>query len=289
MIGNLFHWRKMKEKDISRVENLLLNIESNYVSACGKYLKRDVSKDPVWLLCGKQGDISALIINSRSTIIPVLCGIKELPSLNFLKGFLRIKRIHSIQGLKDEVIILENAINQIGCKTADIIDYDLMSLDRLPENKVSTLKNSAPANLVLRVPKMIDLDALAPLQAAYEQEEVLPIGSVFNPAASRVNITNIIANGRLLAAELNGRLIGKINVSAVSFTRYLVGGVYVHPDFRVMGIARKMAYTFISSLINEGKGVTLFVKKSNTAARRLYTGLGFTVNGDYRITYYGNH
>jgi hypothetical protein len=53
-----------------------------------------------------------------------------------------------------------------------------------------------------------------------------------------------------------------------------------------MGIARCMAEEFIASLINEGMGVTLFVKKNNVAARRLYLGLGFSVSGDYRITYY---
>jgi predicted GNAT family acetyltransferase len=47
-----------------------------------------------------------------------------------------------------------------------------------------------------------------------------------------------------------------------------------------------MAYEFISSLISEGGGVTLFVKKTNAAARSLYSGLGFKYRGDYRITYY---
>jgi predicted GNAT family acetyltransferase len=127
---------------------------------------------------------------------------------------------------------------------------------------------------------------MAALQAAYEQEEVVPRGSTFSPAASRVNIANIIVNGQTLAAELDGRLVGKINISAVSFTRYQVGGVYVHPDFRGLGIARRMATEFIGPLVAQGRGVTLFVKKSNLAARRLYSGLGFSVRGDYRISYY---
>jgi predicted GNAT family acetyltransferase len=47
-----------------------------------------------------------------------------------------------------------------------------------------------------------------------------------------------------------------------------------------------MATEFTASLISEGRGVTLFVKKNNLAARRLYTGMGFSVKDDYRITYY---
>jgi predicted GNAT family acetyltransferase len=133
---------------------------------------------------------------------------------------------------------------------------------------------------------LADLDAVAALQAAYEQEEVLPKGSVFSPLSSRTNTANIISKSHILAAELGGRLVGKININAVSFTRYQVGGVYVHPSFRRLGIASRMATEFIGSLILQGRGVTLFVRKTNLAARRLYAGLGFSVRGDYRISYY---
>ena len=286
------YWRKMKKTDVSLVQALLSGVENDYVSACARFLTRQVSKEPAWLLRKNKDDILALVINSRSTVIPVFHGLNEIPDLNFLKGFLRIKKIHSVQGLKNEVILMENEINKTGLKTADIIDYDLMSLDspsaQLPAMTSSEIliNKKYSGHLSLCVPDMADLDALAPLQAAYEQEEVIPNGSVFNTAASRVNLAQIIAKGKIMAAKLDGKFVGKINVSAVSFTRYQVGGVYVAPGFRGLGIAGKMASVFISSLINNGMGVTLFVKKSNTAARRLYASLGFIARGDYRITYY---
>jgi len=278
-----FRWRKMKNRDIPQIECLLRDMENDCVTACGRFIFRQPQRDRVWKLCGKKGELSALLINSKSTLIPVLRGIKEIPHPDFLKGFLRLKKIHSVQGLTEEVRLFENALEKMGKAAMDIFDYDLMALDKLPSLKSPS---SGPENLVLRVPELTDLDAIAPLQAAYEQEEVLPKGSVFSPAASRVNIANIISGGRILAAELDGRLVGKINVSAVSFTRYQVGGVYVHPDFRGNGIARRMAAEFTASLINEGRGVTLFVKKTNSPARGLYYGLGFRKRGDYRITYY---
>jgi uncharacterized protein len=278
-------WRKMKNRESEKkaAETLLRTNENRCVSACGRFLSLDETKGHVWMLTGNKTNISALIIYCKGTVVPVLCGKKELPSPDFLKEFVKKKKIHSLQGQKEEVLVLENILKQMGAQTSDFFDYDLMSLDKQPDLKCFS---SGPVNLVLRAPRLIDLDAIAPLQAAYEKEEVLPRGSSLSPATSRVNLAQIIAKGQILCVEINGRVVGKININAVSFTRYQVGGVYVHPDFRNKGIARRMAAEFIASLINTGRGVTLFVKKTNLHAQRLYAGLGFTISGDYRITYF---
>lgn len=275
-----FKWQKISNRDVPRAESLLRGIENDCVTACGRFLE---SSGQIWKLSGKNGEIAALLINSRSTLMPVLCGVNEIPQPRFIKNIMRIKKIHSVQGLKKDVLVFENEMEKMGGFIDDIFDYDLMNLDNLPaEDK----KKSGPVDLVLRTPQLADLEPIAKLQGAYEIEEVLPKGSAFSPAASRLNISSIISKGQILAAQLNGQLVGKINVSAVSFTRYLVGGVYVHPDFRGLGIAHMMAKEFISSLAGSGMGITLFVKKNNIPARRLYLGLGFKARGDYRITYY---
>jgi ribosomal protein S18 acetylase RimI-like enzyme len=287
MIGEYFKWKNLKNKDIPYVEDLLQDMEDTCVSACSRFLLRVPTRDHVWVLCGKKGELPAVIINSRNTLMPIFCGLKEIPSLRFLKGFFRIKKIHSVQGLTEEVLIMQRELEKLGKIIIDIFDYDLMKLDTLPRT-MSLDKNthSTLENLVLRKARLIDLDSLAPLQAAYEQEEVLPKGSVFSPAASRINLSNLITKGHVMLAELKGRVVGKINVSGVSFTRYQIGGVYVQPDFRGKGIARCMANEFVTSLISEGRGVSLFVKKNNIPARKLYTSLGFRIIGNYRITYY---
>jgi len=276
-------WRKIgnNDKDIFPVQDMLRDLENNYVSACARFLTRNPQKDPVWILTGKN---PALIINNRSTLLPVFCGLTDIPKPKFLKNFSLFNKVHSIQGLKEEVILLEDTMSLFGNKISDKFDYDLMSLDYLSCRKLFSGKSSS--DLVLRIPTMSDLDALAPLQAAYEHEEVMHKGSVFSPAASRVNLANIIKNGKILSAQVNGRLVGKINVSGTSFTNYLIGGVFVHPDFRGRGIARQMTADFITSLTADGKSVTLFVKKTNIAARNLYIKLGFSLKGDYRITYF---
>jgi predicted GNAT family acetyltransferase len=280
MAGENCRWQKLKSASIAHAEKLLREAENDYVSACGRFLSRHLSKDIVWALCEKNGGVSAMIINSKSTLLPVLREEKEIPDARFLRNFLKKKKLHSVQGLTHEVQIMENVLEKIGITVCDIYDYDLMSLDNLP-----SVKLSGPENLVLRVPQMLDLDAAAPLQAGYEMEEVLPKSAAFSPAASRINLSSIIAKGQILVAQINGKLVGKINVSSLSFTRYLVGGVYVHPDFRGMGIAKRMTERFTASLMSQGMGVTLFVKKNNVPARKIYADLGFKKTGDYRITY----
>jgi len=279
---NNFKWRKIKREDLQKATDLLVENEKNYVSACGRFLSR-TQGDPIWVLDGGKKEIAALAVFSKSSLIPVLGANGEIPVPEFPRDYLRNKTIHSLQGLTDEVMHFEKAMEKTGRKITDKYDYDLMSLDSYPD--MSTAKSS-PGRLVFRVPALSDLNAIALLQAAYEMEEVIPAGSSFNAAASRTGISNIIANGRILAAVINGRFVGKIHVNAVSFTRYQIGGVYVHPDYRGLGIGRRLTAEFIITLLNESRGITLFVKKNNLSACRLYRGLGFTVKGDYRITYY---
>ena len=284
--GETLKWRKLnnKEEEIISASEMLHDMEDNYTCACARFLSRNPLKDPVWILREKKHKPKALIINSGSTILPVFSGIKNIPSPKFLGSFFKLKKIHSVQGIREEVLFLEDAVKNYGRKISDSIDYNFMSLG----NDQLKIINDRISGLVFRVPQMTDIDALAPLQAAYEQEEVMHNGSVFSPAASRINLSNIIAGGRVLAAELNGRLIGKINVSGISFTKFTIGGVFVHPDFRGKGIARLMTSRFLSSLLSENKGMgaSLFVKKPNIPAQKLYFRLGFRVLCDYRITYF---
>jgi len=273
----------MKKKDVLETETMLRAMENGCVSACSKYLNRDTSKDIVWIFRGIYDRIEGIIFNSGGTLIPILRAGDEIPRPRFLNSCLRAVKIHSVQGLKDDVAAFEKKIEETGRFAAEIIDYDLMSLDNPPDEKGYS---SGPENLVIRRPLLCDLDAVAPLQAAYEKEEVLPKGADFNPLASRTNLANIIMKERILAVEIDGRIVGKAHVNAVSFTRYQLGGVFVHPEFRGKGIALRMMTEFAASLIAQGRGLTLFVKKTNAAARRLYEKIGFTAIGDYRISYW---
>ncbi|MDR1098976.1 MAG: GNAT family N-acetyltransferase [Treponema sp.] len=277
------YWRKMKRGDTADTEFFLRRREAWCVGACGRFLKPGSGKKQVWLLRERSGLLSALLLYSRRTLLPVFNGQSALPLFRFFRRHFCTLPIYAIQGLREEVRLLEDSMAEMGLYPVDAIDYELMALDTgLPEESF----RAGPRNLIFRRPGLMDMTALFELQRAYEKEETIPQGSVFNPAACRLNLQRILAEEQILTAEINGRLAGKINTSARSFTRCQIGGVYVHPDYRGLGIARRMTAEFLQPLIAGGWGISLFVKKKNAAARSVYRSLGFRFLADYRISYY---
>jgi ribosomal protein S18 acetylase RimI-like enzyme len=277
-------WRKIKKSDIAATEALLRSHERWCMNACNRYLNRRSEKDTVWLLKNEAGEITALIVRSKLSLLPVLsadAGKDPIPPPYFLRGFFGSIPVHSLQGRKEDMAIVEAALEKLGLYADEKLDYDLMCIDHPPSGF-----NASCAGLILRKPDSDDMDALVALHAAYEREEVLPAASEFSAAASRMNIEQIFSKQHMLVAELDGRLIGKINTNASTFTRCQVGGVYVLPEYRGRGIARRMAGEFITGLVAKGKGISLFVKKTNPAARRVYQRIGFEILGDYQINYY---
>jgi ribosomal protein S18 acetylase RimI-like enzyme len=273
----------MKKRDAEDAASFLRRREPWCVGACGRFLKAGSERDQVWLLRNQEGPVSALLLCSRRTLFPVFGGQANLPLSRFVRRRFRAPPIHAVQGLREEVLALEEAAAETGPGAADAVDYDLMALDGDPPE---CNFRGGPAGLSFRRPGVMDADALFALQAGYEKEEIVPQGSSFNAAACRLNLQHILEEERILAAELDGRLVGKINISISSFTRCQIGGVYVHPDYRGLGIARRMTAEFIRPLIAQGWGITLFVKKKNPAARSVYRHTGFRYLADYRIAYY---
>jgi len=276
-------WHKVLKNERHKAEAFLREREKYCVSASARFLSIKESRDHLWYMPGAEGEISALLIHSRQTLFPVFDKNSQVPAPRFLNRFLGKVYIHALQGIREDASRLETLMEDLGYYAAERIDYELMNLDGLL--KPGTQKPGL-ASLTLRSPLPKDEDVLFALQAAYEQEEVLPANAVFNPAVARLNIQNIIEREQVLVAELDGQVVGKINTSAKSFTRYQIGGVYVRPDCRNLGIGSKMTAVFAEGLLAQGKGISLFVKKRNAAACKVYRKIGFSVTADYRITYY---
>lgn len=275
-------WQKAGKRERGP-EALLRKREPLCVGACSRFLHQSAFHDHLWILRDGDGNAEALLLHSKRAFFPVFNGLSDIPAPHFLNRLLRNIPVHAVQGLREDVVILENIIAKLGIRPAESIDYDLMALDEEPAADCFT---AGPRGLIIRQPGSNDITDLLPLQAAYEMEEVLPQGAVFNPSSSRAILEHILSREHILIAELEGRLIAKVNTSAASFTRYQIGGVYVHPDYRRQGIATRLCAELVRSLKPLGRGVSLFVKKRNPAARLVYRRIGFDILSDYRISYY---
>lgn len=275
-------WRRARKRDPGP-EAFLREQEPLCVGACSRFLHRSIFHDHLWSLRDGEGNVLALLLNSKRSLFPVFRGLVDIPVPHFLNRLIRSMPVHAVQGLREDALILENLMAQLGVHPAESIDYDLMALDKEP---AAECFNAGLPGLHIRRADSKDMANLLPLQAAYEQEEVLPRGAVFNLSSSRATLEHILSREHIFTAELEGRIIAKANTSAESFTRCQIGGVYVHPDYRGCGIATRLCAELIRSLMPSGRGVSLFVKKRNPAARSVYRRIGFEVLSDYRISYY---
>ncbi|MDR2078860.1 MAG: GNAT family N-acetyltransferase [Treponema sp.] len=276
-------WQRAGKSDGIRMEEFLRSHEYYCVTACAKFLHKRPPHEQIWYLTNQEGVISAMLLRFGSTLFPVLGNTQDPPLPRFMKSFMGRIPVHAVQGLLEEAEILEAALAKLGYRTAEHRNYDLMTLDSPPERRSPGLNLRG---LTLRRPDFTDLEAMYPIQAAYEKEEVLPKGAAFNSAACRFSLSNILAHEQSLIACMEDRIVGKINTNAASFSRLQIGGVYVLPEYRNQGIGYRMTADFAGDLITQGRGLTLFVKKDNPAAQKIYRRIGFKTIGDYRISYY---
>jgi ribosomal protein S18 acetylase RimI-like enzyme len=262
---------------MDETEKFLRLRERYCVGACSRYINK-TKKDRFWYAGGE-----FLLYTGRS-IFPVFCSEDPPPGKTAaagvalpkpLKKLLKKENLHGVQGLEADTERLETALEEHKFFPSEKIYYDLMVMENaaVPEDIAAHWARNIPGLVICR-PEAKDADGLFPLQAGYEQEEVLPRDAIFYPAVCRKNIEAQIAGGRILAAQLRGRLVGKININAESFTRLQIGGVYVDAAYRGQGIAGAMTRELLSRLQPAGKSFSLFVKKQNGPARSVFLQTG---------------
>jgi ribosomal protein S18 acetylase RimI-like enzyme len=277
-------WRRARDRGTAGA--FLRAREPYCVVSCSRFLAQETPRELLWTLdgAGEEGEaVGGVLLQSRRALLPVLADRGTVPAPRFLTRLLHKIPVHLVQGLTPDTAIFEGFMAEAGRRAVQTIDYDLMALDREPADEAL---RAGPPGILIRPPEFADIDDLFAMQAAYEYEEVLPEGAAFSPALCRQALDRILVNEQILVAEWRSRVIGKVNTNARSFTRSQIGGVFVRPEYRGMGVATRMSAVFARALRAQGRGVSLFVKKRNAAARAVYRHTGFHVLGDYRITYY---
>ena len=187
---------------------------------------------------------------------------------------------YSIMGKTADVVALTE---WIGDSVAVQIDYLL--LRRSARRPIFHSQRPDPA-IRIEKPRPEEWKRLLPLQIAYEVEEVLLPGRKANPAVSKATLTESLATQKVLVAYYNGSVIGRVATNAIGYTTAQIGGVYTDPMWRGRGVARLLMTHLLRELRDEGRDASLFVKPENSAAMRLYQGLDFSFETDFRISYY---
>lgn len=256
--------------------------EATCVSACDRFLDADYLSDSIWLLSRGGRMTQAVLLYSKRTLFPVLNGLTIVPMPVFLKRFLLSAPVHAVHGLLDDVSVMEAVLYPLGYEPVVHIDYYLMAYDDF--TTVPECFTRVPG-LILRPAQISDYKALFEMHLSYEMEEVAINMKRYKPELARLSLSRILEREEILIAEYQGRLVGKINTNARSFTRRQLGGIYVKPPYRRMGIAQAMVAAMRDKFRCEKIALSLFVRKSNIAAQIVYKRAGFRTIADYRISY----
>jgi ribosomal protein S18 acetylase RimI-like enzyme len=273
-------WWKAGEVQKAWPAEFLRAHEVTCVSACDRFLNADYLNDSIWMLSRGGRMTQAVLMYSKRTLFPVFDGLTAIPLPVFLKRFLLSTPVHAIHGLLEDASLLEATLYPLHYEPIGRVDYYLMAYD------AASLKcfDYTPG-LTLRSVRQSDYNALFEMQMSYEMEEVAINLKRYKPELARLSLAHILAQEDMLVAEYEGKLVGKINTNARSFTRRQLGGVYVKPAFRRMGVASSMIGAMVEKLIREKTAISLYVRKSNIAAQLVYKRAGFRTVADYRITY----
>ena len=175
--------------------------------------------------------------------------------------------------------------------------YKLMCADAQAENEGGRTKRdthrsepslrSFPNGLSVRRCRSEHAPFLFPLVKAYYEEEVLPSWMKVDDETLK-----LLTAGRLRTQFMFGLELPDGSFAATAGTNNLgihcaqLGGVYTLPSFRRRGCASFLLRRVCEELRSHGYSPVLFVRSENKAALALYEGCGFSVCGDYAISYY---
>lgn len=295
-------------KDEKKTEAFLRDHETTGVSACDRYLHRQKGKDVLWVNRDGTSEIRALIYFHGRVIYPMgITKLSERETGELTRVFeARRKRekrpwedqrtplVSSLQGLLGDVRAVETPLLVLGLEAKEKNEYYLMGQEQPQWRIDGELRGLSILRSDFRVgddsplpsEKRRLVDQLYPLQEAYEREEVVPPGYPFNPGACRNGLERMLLDQVVFTAWLDGVPVAKANTNAFAYRQAQIGGVFVQPEFRGRGIAKRLVNALVHALADQGWRVCLFVKKNNHPAIAVYRHLGFTVQTEYGIFYY---
>jgi len=147
-----------------------------------------------------------------------------------------------------------------------------------------------PGLVAIKQSKGVQMVATRGLEAA-EDEDLLRLGQADAPemlALARLTepgpfLAKTHTMGTFLGIRRNGRLAAMAG-ERMRFPGYTeVSGVCAHPDFRGLGLARRLSRAVAAAIAARGEQVFLHAWKTNSAAISLYRSLGFEIRAEVNV------
>jgi GNAT superfamily N-acetyltransferase len=278
-------WRRFRGEDEEAVSRFLAEGEDRHVAAVSRFLERR-NGDRSWI--ASEEEIRAFsFLGAGGAFFPVFgsgeSASRRKRSIGAVARCLALHRVRFVQAIAEDSSIAETALAKLGYAEPERIEYELMGMEGKPS---AASLGCGPSGLVVSWASRADVDRLFPLQAAYEREEVVPLGAELHLASCRLALERTLDSRRVLMAELDGKLVAKANTNARSYGRDQIGGVYVLQEYRGRGIGTRIVAELVEAIAADKRAATLFVKKRNRAAIAAYSRIGFDARDDYRISYY---
>ncbi len=230
------------------------------------------------LLLAPDGITCPVFSDSSST--DELPGI--IPGLSYSK-----KQYITLMGLSENVKRIEKLF---GGRNRISVDYDLLTAEAsavtltvdayLEKKDRKYLKNFS-----IRKAEITDLDYLMPLRKAYEIEEVILKPENFNENACRQRFSRTIKKQTVFYAETDNSAAATCCINAEGINWSQIGGVFTKPEYRGKGLSAVLMSGIAELCAERKKDITLFVKKNNMPALKLYSNCGFLKKGEFRISY----
>ncbi len=281
-------WTRLQESQLDSLIRFLGPLEASCVPFTeqlvrgGRLVVPRTRAHQVVVRVGSDDSIDGAILQSLAGVYhPVLSRSRpsiEAEAIRLLGRSSR--RLYSIMGRTEDVLALEEAFRR---EPYEYLTYHLMTQSEpLPEIPLPRLPNGMSVREVGPDESMWLFD----IQKEYEIEEVLLPGSTFSAASTLQHLKRTLDTQYVLAAEIDNAPIGKANTNARGLFFDQIGGVFTDRSYRGRGVGTALMIRLLNHIGRERKNGTLFVKKGNAAAVRMYNNVGFSVDGEFKISYF---
>jgi predicted GNAT family acetyltransferase len=228
-----------------------------------------------------RGRVAGILLRTGTGIV-LHCireGLDTEEAREAVSAFLARGPVKCVLGSARETRFFESCIAE---SPRQIVDYDLMRLSALPEERLAKL----PAGLAAKRGDSDDADAVLPLQEGYEREEVIPPGDPFDRDACKANLKRSLERQTIILAVSDALPVAKAGTNARGFAVDQIGGVFTANAWRGKGLATAIVARLSRELMASGRSVVLFVKPGNAPAKRAYEKVGFVPALPFRIAYF---